>query len=485
MDLSIVLTGRDDNYGENFVERLARCMVHNIALFDSIDIDYEIIVVDFNPYENRYLYKNPLLSGLLSHGRVKNIIVDRSVIVAEQLSPETFYEYFAKNVGGRASSGDLIMLTNSDIMFSEQLALSMKNCMVDPDKNNVFYRTRWRKEIDLFGELPVDDSLGFDLYEPRNPDGHLCATFSGDATMLSREVFLNVTTGYNESDPGHRTSANQSSMDGEILWNAWNQGKQLRFLDGPYFHISHGRPEPRDGTYNNGIYKNKEGWGFIDYEWEKNGESVMVITAKDFTREKLTISRSAVLGFDRSHLNSVASYPGNNELYYFVEKQDPSTTAPYDLYSYLSHKFDNSVILDIGTRFGSSAIAFASNPTNKVITFDVVVWPSFEGVKKENINLRIGDFMQDDTINYDEVSIIMIDVDPHDGLQEPPMLDFLRAKQWKGILLLDDIRQELWPAIYNMWISIPEEKFDVTDIGHFSGTGLVNFGNKYDIEIVD
>jgi hypothetical protein len=33
------------------------------------------------------------------------------------------------------------------------------------------------------------------------------------------------------------------------------------------------------------------------------------------------------------------------------------------------------------------------------------------------------------------------------------------------------------------WDEIQEEKYDVSDVAHSSGTGLVNFGNKFKIEI--
>jgi hypothetical protein len=203
------------------------------------------------------------------------------------------------------------------------------------------------------------------------------------------------------------------------------------------------------------------------------------------SKEKFVISKSEVRSFDRSHLNEFALYEGNFEGQGFILDRDPRYEDPYNLYGYLSHKFNNTTILDIGTRSGNSAISFSSNPNNKVISFDIKEWPSFKNLKKDNIELRLGDFMQDTSINYEEVSIIMIDVDPHDGLQEPPMLEFLRNIGWSGLLLLDDTGPNLFPAIYYMWMTIPEEKFDLTDIAHFSGTGLLNFGDKYDIEIVE
>ena len=44
---------------------------------------------------------------------------------------------------------------------------------------------------------------------------------------------------------------------------------------------------------------------------------------------------------------------------------------PYSLYAYLSTTFDNGTILDIGTLYGSSAVALSYNTTNKVISYDV------------------------------------------------------------------------------------------------------------------
>jgi len=162
----------------------------------------------------------------------------------------------------------------------------------------------------------------------------------------------------------------------------------------------------------------------------------------------------------------------------------PAGDQPYCLYSYLSTKFNNTVILDIGTRRGNSALSLSYNENNKVISFDLIKYEAIEFIKKDNIEFRIGDFMQDETIDYNNVSIIMIDVDPHDGIQEPPMIKFLEDKGWSGLLILDDTSKELWPAIHNMFEQLPYEKYDLTDIGHFSGTGLINFGKKFEIEII-
>jgi bifunctional pyridoxal-dependent enzyme with beta-cystathionase and maltose regulon repressor activities len=111
MKLSVILTGRDDNYGENFIERLNQCLDNNIRLLNKNKIDYEIICVDFNPIDGKYLHNNEVIKEKLSQDKIKNIIIDNSVIIAENLSPSNYYEYFAKNAGVRRSIGDFLFMS--------------------------------------------------------------------------------------------------------------------------------------------------------------------------------------------------------------------------------------------------------------------------------------------------------------------------------------------------------------------------------------
>ena len=50
----------------------------------------------------------------------------------------------------------------------------------------------------------------------------------------------------------------------------------------------------------------------------------------------------------------------------------PSGKQEYKLYSYLTTFFDNSIILDISTLDGRSAILLSHNETNKVISYNIV-----------------------------------------------------------------------------------------------------------------
>ena len=54
-----------------------------------------------------------------------------------------------------------------------------------------------------------------------------------------------------------------------------------------------------------------------------------------------------------------------------------------------------------------------------------------------------------------------------------PMCDIRQNIKYKGYLMLDDIYYN--DAMRNFWSSIVEEKYDISNIGHHSGTGLVIF----------
>ena len=279
MDLSIVLGGRDDNYGENFIPRLKQSLENNLSKLDKSGLDYEMIVVDFNPFNNQYLYKNNLLEEVLSHPKIKNIIVDNSVVLAENLGPTTYYEYFAKNVGCKNSSGELIFITNSDILITDCLIDEIVKEVKNKDKNDYFYRVRYRGEISL-GMIPDESNEPVeDLHHPEFPDACICGLYSGDSSMFSRDVLFNVATAYNEGEMRHRTHVHQSAMDGEILWNVYRKGKKLKFLEAHYYHIFHGPRPQRDNFYHQGTYENTEDWGFVKYPKEKIKENIVLIRA--------------------------------------------------------------------------------------------------------------------------------------------------------------------------------------------------------------
>ena len=145
---------------------------------------------------------------------------------------------------------------------------------------------------------------------------------------------------------------------------------------------------------------------------------------------------------------------------------------PYKLYSFISNQYNNITILDIGSYFGNSAIALSDNKTNTIISYDIQEHGQTNIVRK-NISWKLQEFREDNSIDYKNIPVILIDVDPHDGIQEIEMVNFLREKQWSGLLILDDIH--LNENMNDFWQSFKEPKEDLTSFGHHSGTGVVYF----------
>lgn len=143
----------------------------------------------------------------------------------------------------------------------------------------------------------------------------------------------------------------------------------------------------------------------------------------------------------------------------------------YKLLAYFSTKYNDCTLIDIGSYKGCSALALSYNKQNKVVSFDIR-----QGLKRlhkypENVEFIIGDAM--DPI-YSEVVLsspfIMLDTD-HDGVFENAFYKYLKEKNYYGILMLDDIK--LNKEMIDFWESIDSEKYDVSEYGHHSGTGLV------------
>jgi hypothetical protein len=142
----------------------------------------------------------------------------------------------------------------------------------------------------------------------------------------------------------------------------------------------------------------------------------------------------------------------------------------YMLLSYLSYQYNNVNIFDLGSYRGFSAIALSSNPTNKIISYDIDYFLDILD-RPKNVEFRIGDFFTE--LDILSSPLIMFDVDPHDGEIEFEFIEWLSKKQYKGSVIFDDIH--LNSNMRNFWKNIKQDRIDLTEFGHWSGTGMVKF----------
>lgn len=121
--LSIICSGRNDNYGGNFLDRMAFFM-HSA---DRFKIKTELVIVEWNPIKGK-----PGLFEIIKEWDKKLPFKNkvRVIVVSEenhqkfckyydcQNTPFSFQEFPAKNVGFRHAKGKYIIQTNPDNFFS-------------------------------------------------------------------------------------------------------------------------------------------------------------------------------------------------------------------------------------------------------------------------------------------------------------------------------------------------------------------------------
>lgn len=154
----------------------------------------------------------------------------------------------------------------------------------------------------------------------------------------------------------------------------------------------------------------------------------------------------------------------------------------YQFLSDTSKQYKNAIFFDIGTEQGKSALALATNPTNHVYSFDIEVKTSTLPIR-DNISYHSDNLMTPEGREKwkDKLlasPIIFLDIDPHEGSQEYEFYEWLRDNNYQGTLLCDDI----WyfkGMRDNFWYKIPSEhKEDITHLGHWSGTGRIQFNTS-------
>lgn len=169
--------------------------------------------------------------------------------------------------------------------------------------------------------------------------------------------------------------------------------------------------------------------------------------------------------------------------YYDLE----SGKQEYRLYSYLSTLFDNITILDIGTYNGRSAVSLSHNENNKVISYNInddINDLHHKIYTKSNIEILIKNVLDDLNEEFlKNVKIVLIDID-HFYTIEKMIIDKLKELDYDGIILIDDIMHpslKEFEAMQKLWNEIDDEKYNITNYGHWSGTGLVNLSKDINI----
>ena len=158
---------------------------------------------------------------------------------------------------------------------------------------------------------------------------------------------------------------------------------------------------------------------------------------------------------------------------------------PYRLIACLAAVLKDSdrAMVDIGTYMGTSALALALDAHQPVVTYDVFDWvaskapPVAQTVKtRANVTAKVMDCRTSSELNnvLKTAPLIVLDIDPHDGIEERAIMADLEHVGYSGVVVTDDIH--LNQSMETFWAGVAgNHKVDATALGHWSGTGLVYY----------
>jgi len=155
----------------------------------------------------------------------------------------------------------------------------------------------------------------------------------------------------------------------------------------------------------------------------------------------------------------------------------------FRLLAYLASLFRDSTIINIHTNGGYEALSLSYEPTNTVLSFGSMERVNNASIRgRENIQFYTENIL-DPVIQkkwrdaFLQSAFIFVDIEPHDGETEYGLYKFLYDIDYKGFIVYDDI----WyfkSMRNNLWYKIPEsQRYDLTEVGHWSGCGVVSFNN--------
>lgn len=148
--ISFVLVARNDDYGGDFRLRLQRCVNVLLPLIEKHRLEAEVVIVEWNPPHEKELLKDAVLWPPSIRTIPVRIIMVPGII--HTMIPASdrmgMFEFIAKNVGVRRAKGDYVIVTNPDILFSEELIETLARIPLSED---CFYRV---DRYDFDGQVP-------------------------------------------------------------------------------------------------------------------------------------------------------------------------------------------------------------------------------------------------------------------------------------------------------------------------------------------
>ncbi len=298
--LSIVVTGRNDDFGGDFNGRFFRALEFNHDVLTRAGVSYELVFVEWRPIAGA-----PYLASLLERefphlgpSRLRSYVVDPTYHDALSLNPRLqFQEFIAKNVGVRRSRGHFVLTTNTDVYLSRGVLGCLASRSLD---RGVLYRAarcdlKSHSDVSRLDWDQLEDERNYDIINVIRPP--LFTNASGDFLLLDQPSYHRL-RGFNEV---YRVS--KIHIDSNFCRKAYASAVRLVDIGWPVYHVGRGTYRAQAGLYRSQpgsapwgdrrwksavIYENGPEWGlggaperqlnactsFIDFSWNAIGPIV-------------------------------------------------------------------------------------------------------------------------------------------------------------------------------------------------------------------
>jgi hypothetical protein len=274
--LSVVVVGRNDDFGVDFNGRMMAAAKFNHDNLEAGGVSHEYVFVEWNPIEGK-----PYLAELIGQALPwwhRRYVVDRTWHARLSVNPRLgFMEFFAKNVGVRRASGRFVLTTNTDIWLSREVLRALSGL-----RERVLYRAI---RADLNREIGYD-GMTFSILE--HPESFLrsnvltrdyYANAAGDFLLLDQKTYREL-GGFNET---FRES--KIHKDANFCVHAQRRGLPVEVL-GLIYHLDH------ESSWNNvmhlyGPAHRGSPFGRSDWAWDEDYENAVSWGLAEAPEERL------------------------------------------------------------------------------------------------------------------------------------------------------------------------------------------------------
>lgn len=267
--ISVIVVGRNDNYGGEFSKRLQVTLDWNLGHLPNS----ELIYVEWNQIPDR------ISDCIWITNRFNSA---RCYVVPNEVhqqfctnSKMPVMEYFAKNIGIRKARFDWILLINADCFIGNDVIRNINKLDPDAVYGTHYTSIRWDGKP-INGEHLTNKNLITVTF----PVEKSLAAVVGNFILTHRKNWLRA-TGYDE-----RLTSVRVGVDENGLLQLLHSGLKTKVI-GHHFHLDHPESIILGGANethgysellkNNIPYKNADNWGLIDYPLKKIDDRIWVL----------------------------------------------------------------------------------------------------------------------------------------------------------------------------------------------------------------